>query len=75
MLFFSFFLSFAFYLFQDLLDELQEKYPELDARLPQLLSVAFALSSVESRSLGLPDFPLENIEKVAAQLVNTSFNL
>nr|XP_018907546.1 PREDICTED: von Willebrand factor A domain-containing protein 8 [Bemisia tabaci] len=56
-------------LYEDLLDELQEKYPELDARLPQLLSVAFALSSVESRSLGLPDFPLENIEKVAAQLV------
>ena len=54
---------------QDQLHELYQTAPSIDShRLAQMLSCASTLITQESASIGLPDFPLDNLSKAAALL-------
>ena len=56
-------------LLQDQLDELYDKAPSVDShQLAQVLSCASTMITPESASVGLPDFPLDNLTKAAALL-------
>nr|CAD7197514.1 unnamed protein product [Timema douglasi] len=56
---------------QDHLDRLHTLAPSVDpAQISHLLSCCYALLSQESTSLGLPDFPADNLETAVAILVS-----
>nr|CAD7394578.1 unnamed protein product [Timema cristinae] len=56
--------------FKDHLDRLHTLAPSVDpAQISHLLSCCYALLSQESTSLGLPDFPADNLETAVAILV------
>ena len=54
---------------QDQLNELYEAAPSVEShRLAQVLSCASTLVTQESATIGLPDFPLDNLSKLASIL-------
>lgn len=58
------------FLLKEWLSELQNLAPTAPAaNLEQLLSAAFALVSKDSQTLGLPDFPIDNLTYAAKILV------
>ena len=58
-------------MFQDILKRLSEDYKNVDEnKLKNILSCAYSLWSPEAASLGLPDFPLANIEPVVKIIVS-----
>lgn len=62
------------FVFQEQIEDLRKACPGFNpAQLSQLLSVAHALSSSESHNLGLPDFPLDNIQLLAPIINNCQF--
>lgn len=62
------------FIFQEQIEDLRKACPGCNpAQLSQLLSVAHALSSSESQSLGLPDFPLDNIHLLAPIINHCKF--
>lgn len=62
---------------QDTLSSLKSRYQAAsESKLVQLVSASFAMLAPESASLGLPDFPADNLEKAAQLLVkNLKFTL
>lgn len=65
----NFFFHSYFRFSQDQLNELYDSAPSVDSHhLAQLLSCASTLITPESASVGLPDFPLDNLPKVVSIL-------
>lgn len=62
------------FLLQEWLQDLQLIAPNVSVgKLDQLLSTAFALISRESTTIGLPDFPIDNVILAAKILVSKYF--
>lgn len=63
-----------FFFVQEFKTELLSKYPTADVgKVEQLLSSGYALLSEESKSIGLPDFPLDNLQYAAKILVGSFY--
>lgn len=66
---------FIFFLFvaclQEWLQELKTLAPNAPQdKIEQLLSVAFGMLSKEASTLGMPDFPIDNLPRIAKILVS-----
>ena len=49
--------------------------PSVDSgKLSQLLSCCYAFVTEDAVSMGLPDFPLDNLSSAAIMMVNSEFN-
>lgn len=58
------------------MENLKKLVPNVNpAKLAQLLSCAYALVTQEAVSLGLPDFPLDNLFSAAIIMVNDLLSL